>query len=308
MSGHGYLQEDHPIDQFFYFCAVLVVTMFSDHPVFLGISFLGSLLVAMCAQKQQVLVYCLKVVLPFMLLMTVYNFLFSHNGATVLFYLNDHAMTMEAAIYGGVMAIRFGSSLLWAYSMQKVLTEDKILYLLSGLFPRLALTISMIFRYLPLICKRYDKVKMAQACMGRDLSKLSRVQRLRQKCKEISIVVAWSMESSIETGDSMEARGYGIQRRTSFHLFRFRRAHGMELALYLLLILGVLQAGRGGGLSMYYYPVVQWKGFTGQQIVGSICYLMLCLEPVIMESWTDYRWKKLEIRSTQEGREERWNQ
>ena len=83
----------------------------------------------------------------------------------------------------------------------------------------LGLTLSMIFRFIPLLKARFREISMGQRCMGRHVTG-GFMAKLRQVTKEVSILISWSLEAAIETSDSMEARGYGLPGRTSFHLFK----------------------------------------------------------------------------------------
>ena len=77
----------HPALTFCYFAAVLLLTMFVLHPVFLALSLLGAL--GYCAQLRgwRSLWRTLGRLVPFLVLMAALNALFNHAGVTMLFYL-----------------------------------------------------------------------------------------------------------------------------------------------------------------------------------------------------------------------------
>ena len=57
--------------------------------------------------------------------------------------------------------------------------------------------------------------------MGRDTENGSLLRRTKNAMKVFSIMVTWSLESAIETADSMKSRGYGLPGRTAFSIYRF---------------------------------------------------------------------------------------
>ena len=109
--------------------------------------------------------------------------------------------------------------------------------------------------------------------------------------KELSILIAWSLEASIESADSMEARGYGLHGRSSFHLFRFAGREKWLLALILLLGGVCTAACVAGQTSIYYYPKVILPPLSAIQLASLAAYLLLMLVPVVldvrgMRQWT----------------------
>ena len=100
----------HPALTFCYFAAVLLLTMFVLHPVFLALSLLGAL--GYCAQLRgwRSLWRTLGRLVPFLVLMAALNALFNHAGVTMLFYLpNGNPVTREALCYGAAAAAMFAA-------------------------------------------------------------------------------------------------------------------------------------------------------------------------------------------------------
>lgn len=285
--------QAHPLLNFTYFAFVIGVTMFSMHPAFLAASFLCAWIYSLLLQGKKALRFNLLVLLPVIVLMTLLNTLHVHNGVTVLFYLNDNRITLEAIVYGLASAIMLTSVVIWFRCFSIVVTADKFIYLFGRVAPVLALTLSMILRYIPMLKQRFAQVAEGQRCMGRGLKGTSRIGRLRQFGKEISILIAWSLEASIESADSMEARGYGLRGRTSFHLFRF--SGGERGLLLLMLVLGgmVSWACAAGQTSIYYYPKILLPPMTALQMVSLAAYTALMLLPPILDVRRAMQWNCL---------------
>ena len=81
--------EYHPLINFIYFVMVIGIAMFYMHPVLLGLSLAGSLAYSIYLKGRKTVKVFLFGMLPACLLMMVINPLFSHEGATMLFYLKD---------------------------------------------------------------------------------------------------------------------------------------------------------------------------------------------------------------------------
>ena len=69
------------------------------------------------------------------------------------------------------------------------MTSDKFIYLFGKAAPVLGLTLSMVFRFLPLLKIRYQEISMGQKCMGRHGQK-GIIARARQTVKEVSILIS----------------------------------------------------------------------------------------------------------------------
>ena len=275
--------RSHPLLNFTYFVFIIGVTMFSMHPVFLAASFVMAWAYSLLLRGKKALKFNLLIFLTSIFLMTLLNTLNVHNGVTVLFYLNDNRITLEAIVYGMVSAVMVTSVIIWFSCFTTIITADKFVYLFGRIAPVLALTLSMVMRYIPLLQKRFREVAAAQHCMGRGLKGASWISRVRVFGKELSILLAWSLESSIETADSMEARGYGLHGRTSFHLFKFAGREKWLLAAMLLLGAVAVYACATGATSIYYYPAIILPGLSVLQIISLAAYLLLLFVPVILD-------------------------
>ena len=283
--------RSHPLLNFSWFAFVIGVTMFSMHPAFLLASFGMAWVYSLLLRGKKAVKLNLLVLMPVIVLMTLFNTLNVHNGVTVLFYLNDNRITLEAITYGLAAAVMLSSVMIWFSCFNVIVTADKFIYLFGRVAPVLALTLSMVMRYIPLLQSRFREIAAGQRCMGRGIAGSSWIQRVRIFGKELSILIAWSLEASIESADSMEARGYGLHGRSSFHLFRFAGREKWLLALILLLGGVCTAACMAGQTSIYYYPKIILPPLSAVQLASLAAYLLLMLVPVVldvrgMRQWT----------------------
>ena len=172
------------------------------------------------------------------------------------------------------------------------MTSDKLIYLFGKAAPVLGLTLSMIFRFIPLLKSRFREIKMGQQCMGRH-TEGGAFAKTRQLCKEVSILISWSLEASIETSDSMEARGYGLHSRTSFHLFKMSPTDWMVLTA--VLITGSISATGCmlGKTSIYFYPVIQFAEWDVLRVITLISFALLLAVPMILDITGERKWHRL---------------
>ncbi len=280
----------HPSVLMVYFVAVMSIGMFVTNPVTELLSLIGSILFCSVLtnakeKKSDILFY-----IPLMLLITVTNPIFSHNGATPLFFMNGNPVTVEAIVYGAYIAVMIVSVMLWCKAYSQIMTSDKFVYLFGRILPKLSLVLSMALRYVPMLKRQAKKISRTQKAMGL-YSTESRFDRLRSGASVFSVLIGWSLENAVETGKAMKARGYGLKGRTDYSDFIF---HKSDFALLLLCILlwGITVAGAATGkLDFSYYPETAEIPVGVFSIICYAAYGLLSLLPFIFEAEEMIRWK-----------------
>ena len=284
----------HPAVNLIFFLFAIGITMFSTSPAFLAVTLVFSWLYSILLNGKKAVKSNLIFTKPILIIMTVINTLFTHNGATVLFYVNNSRITLEALLYGLAAAVLLSSIIVWFSCFNVVMTSDKLIYIFGKAAPVLGLTLSMIFRFIPLLKARFREISMGQRCMGRHVAG-GFLAKLRQVTKEVSILISWSLEAAIETSDSMEARGYGLHGRTSFHLFKMTPT---DKALLTGISISGLIAASGcilGKTSIYYYPKVvlgQWDVLT---VITFAAYVLMLAVPLITDIFGEIKWQQYRL-------------
>ncbi|MDO5303177.1 MAG: energy-coupling factor transporter transmembrane component T [Clostridia bacterium] len=285
----------HPAVNLMYFVFTIGITMFSTGPAFLAETLVFSWTYSILLNGKKAIKTNIIFTVPVLIIMTVINTFFTHNGATVLFYLNYGRITLEALLYGLAAAVLLSSVIVWFSCFNVIMSSDKLIYFFGKIAPVLGLTLSMIFRFIPLLKSRYKEISMGQRCMGRH-QKGSYLSKLRQTAKEVSILISWSLEAAIETSDSMEARGYGLPGRTSFHLFKLTQTDKMLLAA-MGLCGGIAAIGCAlGKTSIYYYPVVVLTNWDLMTVVTFIAYTALLMIPLMIDIIGELKWQQYELK------------
>ncbi len=283
----------HPSINFFYFVSVILFSMFFMHPIFLAISLAGSATYSILLNGRRAVKFNFLYMIPMLLLIAVVNPIFSHEGATVLFYFNDTSITLESFLYGIAAAMMFVSVIIWFSCYNAVMTSDKFIYLFGKVIPSLSLVFSMVLRFVPMLKEQTKVIANAQKCIGRDASQGSLLQRARNGIHIVSILTTWSLENAIETADSMRSRGYGLKGRTSFSIYRFDRRDSTALAVLGVLFLLVCAGAFLGENTVQYFPTVKIPDYRFFSFIVYLAYGGLCFFPVILQIGELWKWRKM---------------
>lgn len=272
----------HPIILFIYFFVVLFVTMFTTSPILLAISLINGILLYTLESGWTKCAKVLGYGLTIGIIMVVTNMLFVHKGVTVLFYIGNSPVTLEAILYGVYMAVMLMCIFVWFASYNAIISEDKLTYLFGGVAPKLSLIFVMTLRYIPAVRRKWREIDNAQRTLGA-YSGAGYYDKLKSKMQVFGALVSWSVESSIVTADSMRARGYGIAKRTNYHNFFWTLRDSVMMILIVAvgaLLIGLVAYGVG---KYSYYPSLQALDFSTLAITTYVAMFGMCLLPVIIE-------------------------
>lgn len=286
----GRFETFHPVVLFAYFASLLVLLIFQFHPVFVLLGLFGGMSLLFLLKSGSKIRNMLLFYLLLLFVMTLTNLLFSHEGQTPLFYINDKPVTLESGIYGAVMAVLLIAVLIWCQCLQMILTSDKILYLLGKSIPRTALVLTMSFRFLPLFLRQMKKIARAQKAMGLYAGD-SMYDKLKGGVRIFSSLVGWSLENAMDTACSMKARGYGMKGRKDFSLFRFRKSDALMLGIIFVLA-GVVFFGIAKRYVPFAcYPAVSGISFTPSAWMTYAAWGLLNFLPFLTECRERIKWK-----------------
>jgi len=265
------------------------------HPACLVISFVSAVLYDIYLKGKNAVAFSLKFVLPVMLLAMIANPAFSHEGLTILTYLpSGNPLTLESILYGVASAFMLGCVFLWFACYNEIMTSDKFIYLFGRIIPSLSLILSMTLRFIPKFKAQTKLVADAQRCMGRDVSKGHIIARTKNAMTILSIMITWSLENAIESADSMKSRGYGLPGRSAFSIYRFDERDKSMLIWLIFCAIYIFSGAMIGGLSFRYYPNIKGVEMTAFPISFMMCYLALCLTPLICNIKEDREWKRIQ--------------
>lgn len=279
----------HPAVNLIYFAAVFVGMITFQHPVFLAISFLCAVAYSVKRNGWKAVLFDLCL-LPLIAAFALYYSSYTHFGMTVLrqnFVGNN--MTLESLVYGTVLGVSGAGVCIWFSCVFSVFTTDKVVYLFGKVSPRLSLFLAILLRMVPRIKKEAKRINMAQQGIGRGINQGSFFQRFLNCIRIFSMLITWTIDSLTIASESMCSRGSSLQGRKAFSIYRFdNRDRAYVVGLFLCLTL-TMMAILLKQTDMVYDPRIIWKDVTPVFCIG---YAVLCLMPLGLELWTEFRFRK----------------
>ena len=279
----------HPAVNLIYFAAVLIGMITFQHPVFLMISFLCAFSYSIKRNGRKALIFNLCL-LPLITAFALYYSSYTHFGMTVLSQnMVGNNMTLESLMYGIVMGVIGAGCCIWFSCVFSVFTTDKVVYLFGKVSPRLSLFLAILLRMVPRIKREAGRINMAQQGIGRGANQGNLWQRICNCLRIFSMLITWTIDSLTVASESMRSRGSSLRGRKAFSIYRFdNRDRAYVVGLFLCLTL-TMMAVLLGQTDMVYDPRIIWTKVNPLFCIG---YTVLCLMPLGLEVWTEYRFKK----------------
>lgn len=271
------IKNFHPFTLFLYFFCVIFASVFTFNPLFLTASLFGAVLLLFALNGAKTI----KMIMVYMLiiaLISLTNPLFSHNGATVLFFINDSRITLESFVYGMTTALMIVGMLVWFNCFNKVFDSEKTMYLIGRFFPKLALVFSMTLNFIPRLTEEFKNIKNAQKSIKQN--------RLKRYIGSFSAVITRSMEGAVITSDSMNARGYTLKGKTFFHRYKFT----VTDVLFTVIITSLFVLSLVWKCDISFYPIFSIN-LTINGFVSVLSFTVLALLPFILEVKEALKWK-----------------
>lgn len=283
----------HPITNFIYFGFVIFFAMFLMNPICLIISFVSALCYSFVLDGRKVLKFILYMI-PLAIIAILINVLFNHEGTTILMYFdNGNPFTLESIMYGVASSIMILNVIMWFNLFNKIITTDKILYMFGKIVPSVSLLFSMIFRFVPRFEKDIKEISNAQKCIGKDINSGNIIQKIKNGLTILSAEITLAFENSIETAESMKARGYKNGKRTFFTIYKTTLRDKFFLFTILLAVIYVIIGVFNGAVYCRYFPSFRIQGIDAYNLSVMITYMFLCVMPIIVEIREVLRWKRL---------------
>lgn len=274
----------HPFSLLCFYLGIIGIAMFSSNPFILGMALMGAVLSSVYSKSRKSFKAFFGY-LAFFLAVSLVNPLVSHEGQTPLFFINGNAFTLEAVIYGAKNGLMLVAVLVWFRSFNETLDSDKQLFLFGKVLPKTSLILSSVLRFVPLIRRQAVKVSETQKAMGLYVD-----DSLKSSLRTTSISISWALESSIETADSMRARGYGLEGRTVYSDYRFKFRDGLLCVFSFLVAVLVISSHASGALTVGFYPVFSLPKHSTTALFTYAFYGALALTPFITETKEQIKW------------------
>ncbi len=277
-------KEYHPTVNFIYFILVIVYSCVFMHPVSITVSLFGAISYLMLLKGFKEIKNTLFYILGVVCITGIINPLFNHEGATIITYFkNGNPLTLQSIVYGFLSGGMLSSVIIWFMCYSEVFTSDKFIYLFGKIIPSLSLVFSMTLSMVPKFFKQLKKVINLRKCMGKDLGKVKNALLV------LSSVTTWALENSLDTLNSMRARGYSLPKRTSFSIYKFTKRDMLSLVIILSLGVFILVFGITGEIYFNCFPTFKMSDSLTSQAVLTLFYIL----PLTIETREVLRWKAL---------------
>lgn len=263
-----------------YGASIALAALITEDPVLL-IALLAAVLAAAAGARvgPEILGAARRAALPILLLTVIVNVLVSREGLTVFARLGDWGvlgqvnLTVEAVVYGLVLALRLLVVTLACLLIVCAADPDELLVSFRRVSPRSALTAALTTRLIPVLGADARRLAEAQRCRpdGGATGARGRIAILRA-------TVAGALDRSLDVAAVLEMRGYGgagRPRRSREPLSRHDLAFAASAAAVLLVTVCASVSGAG---TFSAYPLVTLH-VTGALLLLAAALVVLALAP-----------------------------
>lgn len=272
----------HPLVILVYFIFVIGLAMIISNPICTIISLTGALALTTRLKGMHGIRKGIFALIPLILVTALINPLFSHQGITILAYFpNGNPLTLESILYGINMSAVFLSVILWFVSVNEIMSSERIMYVLGRIMPVLALTFSMILKFIPLIRKHIKETREVNRVLRGD-SQNSMYDKIKEGISDLSSSLTWILDDSVMTADSMKCRGYGLPGRTSYTRYVFTKADAMWLIFLIVLMCALLFGYHMDYIYWQFYPYILGEYYGALSVLMYVVYVILCFVPSVI--------------------------
>lgn len=302
------LKEFHSSFILYYFILVIGITMLSQNPIWVLTSFFFASIYYIEIYQVKKYFRNLLFFIPLLLFIILMNSFFSGLGLTVLFTIGrGNPITLESILYGLFNGLLLCSIYLWFASYHSLLSNDEWIGIMGYRFPTIGLAISMIMKYVPDTISQGEQILYQQKAMLGD-EKLKAKQKMNFAAKLLTVLLSWSMENSLDTADSMAAKGYPSPMRKNYNKDYFTKRDKFAFLLlsgFLILQLSLMLLGNS---RFAYYPFLKWQGqsrgiFENIISIGSL--FMINAFPLLLNAYHFLYWKWLSGKREKQAQSQR---
>ncbi len=285
------LEKLHPFSQLLFFALTLIVPLILINPYFSLASLLAAVLYIVISDGRKslkTLIFSLLAVL----FVGIFNMAFVHRGETVLFTVKNSAFTLEALCYGFNQGMLLASVLIWFMLLGKCIDSERVIYLFR-FSPKLALIFSMVLGFIPRFTRKAGEIRESRLALAGGKTPEGLNEKFRFAVQNFSALVSYSLESSIITSKSMEARGYNPKavRTSRFKVSVFDTLFMIINALILVLIVANFTAGN---IDFVFQPAMYMRRLS---LPALILFFVAELYPFFSILWENIKWKLLSVKA-----------
>ena len=282
----------HPAVNLIYFSMVIFGMVTFQHPIFLAISFCCAFAYSIKRNGKKAVIFNF-VLLPLIGAFALYYSSYTHFGVTVLNQnMIGNNITLESLVYGVVIGVTVAGVMIWFSCVYSVFSSDKVVYLFGKASPKLSLFLSILLRMVPRIKREAKKINTAQRGIGKGVGQGNVLVRIKNCIRIFSMLITWTIDSLTLASESMQSRGSSLRGRKAFSIYRFdNRDRVYVIGMFTcitLTVMGVLLKQT----DIIYDPRIIATPITPMSYIFYAGYAVLCLMPMGLEIWTEYRFRR----------------
>jgi energy-coupling factor transport system permease protein len=266
-----------------YGAAFAVSALIVTNPILLGALLVAVLAAASAAKVGRRLVSTFRLTaLPVVLLIVLVNVLDSRGGLTVFARLGDWGvlgqvnLTVEAVVYGLVIALRLIVVMLACLLVVCAADPDELLLSCRRISPHSALTATLATRMIPVLGEDARRLAEAQRCRPD-----GGARGARGKLAVIRATVGGALDRSLDVAAVLEMRGYGARGRRALGPARPLSRHDIAFAAVAAAVLGLyVFVALDGSAPFQAYPLVSLPLSPGLFGIAALT-IVLALAPFL---------------------------
>ncbi|KAF0425263.1 energy-coupling factor transporter transmembrane protein EcfT [Pediococcus acidilactici] len=282
----------NPAIIFSYYLMLILITVLFNSPIVLIIEFIAVLGLLIRVSDPTTAFKTLRATGIMALFIIIINPLTNHNGAHLLVVFHGLTVTKEALLYGVLMALSLTNVILLFASYNKLMTNNKFMFLFGKILPRLSLLTMIVMRFIPLFLKRFKSIGQIQKMRGININKGSVRQRTKALMQLMQVLLVDACYNAFQTADSMTARGFGSTKRTNYQ--RYQMTHRDITYAGILVGGGAILIGeairRVGVIQIYPSLQMDWGTWQSEVLLAGTVAL-ICGLPMVVELKEELWWK-----------------
>ncbi|MGK0467959.1 energy-coupling factor transporter transmembrane component T [Clostridium sp.] len=225
---------------------LLVITFLCKNPIVLTIIFMFCVFTMLYSGNIEKLKNGLKYFIPFSILAIVVNMMFVSQGSTTLFYLFGERFTLEALLYGVILAFKLLVVIYLFMVCSIIIDTDVASSYFSSKLPKSTLTIMISLKIFPNMKNRIINLKEIYSIRGVDFEGKKLKEKIKSNIPVLSVLLEDSLEGAFGIGEAAYVRGFLSGNRTVYDKPRLQTTDN-------LLIIG-------SSAAMIFYLIIKASG------------------------------------------------
>ncbi|AFR99476.1 energy-coupling factor transporter transmembrane component T [Lentilactobacillus buchneri] len=284
----------HPVVSAVYFFEAILSLLLFNHLATALTGYVGLLLVGIFYTGQSAVWRQFKWNLSLLLMIVFFNVLLNQRFGPVLYQFSvgdvSFKLTLPALLYGVVMGLMLVEMLMAFAVLNVILPAPKLVYVLSPVTPKLGLLVVISMNLVKTFSHTLASLAMLQQTRNVQANAGGLLSRIRNAGRLLRILLEDALASGMETARLMDARGFGVGKRTHYWAYHWKASDWAFLsASILIFVWAVVSRIQSAGWSTSVGEFT--RGWMSQDLValsglGGLLLLPLAAEGVY-RAWTN---------------------